>query len=136
MIGDERFERRSQDREAAIAAREAETSGLAGDTDLGADKADRMAAIASEIAALKTELADLESEWATEQKLVTEIRDLRDILNPPKDKDNDGKDKPAGEASAVPSAPQAAATDPKELRDHGDPKVRRFLTRGAENGNG
>jgi phospholipid/cholesterol/gamma-HCH transport system ATP-binding protein len=29
-----------------------------------------------------------------------------------------------------------AQGDPKELRDHGDPKVRRFLTRGAENGNG
>ena len=76
-----------------------------------------MAAIASEIAALKVKLADIESEWATEQKLVTEIRDLRDILNPPKD--NGGKDKPAGEASAAPPAaePQAAATDPKELRD-------------------
>ena len=76
-----------------------------------------MAAIASEIAALKEKLADLESEWATEQKLVTEIRDLRDILNPPKE--NGGKDKPAGEASAAPPAaePRTAATDPKELRD-------------------
>jgi type VI secretion system protein VasG len=106
-----------RDTVAAIAAREAETAGLVGDTDLGADKADRMAAIAGEIAALKVKLADLESEWATEQKLVTEIRDLRDILNPPKE--NTGKDKPAGEASAAPPAaePQAAATDPKELRD-------------------
>jgi type VI secretion system protein VasG len=106
-----------RDTVAAIAAREAETAGLVGDTDLGADKADRMAAIASEIAALKVKLADIESEWATEQKLVTEIRDLRDILNPPKD--DGGKDKPAGEASAAPPAaePQAAASDPKELRD-------------------
>ena len=111
-----------RDTVAAIAAREAETAGLVGDTDLGADKADRMAAIASEIAALKVKLADIESEWATEQKLVTEIRDLRDILNPPKEsggKDQPAKNQPAGEASVAPPAaePQAAATDPKELRD-------------------
>src|SRR4029077_12038461 len=80
-----------RDTVAAIAAREAETAGLVGDTDLGADKDDRMAVIASEIAALKVKLADIESEWATEQNLVTEIRDLRDILNPPKE--NGGKDK-------------------------------------------
>jgi type VI secretion system protein VasG len=112
-----------RDTTAAIAAREAETAGLVGDSDLGADKAERVAAIAAEIAELKAELAELETEWATEQKLVNEIRDLRDILNPPKE--GDGKGKPAGQASAGPgeasaapaAAEQAPATDPKDLRD-------------------
>jgi type VI secretion system protein VasG len=112
-----------RDTTAAIAAREAETAGLVGDSDLGADKAERVAAIAAEITELKAELAELETEWATEQKLVKEIRDLRDILNPPKE--SDGKGKPAGQASAGPgeasaapaTAEQAPATDPKDLRD-------------------
>ena len=112
-----------RDKTAAIAAREAETAGLVGDSDLGADKAERVAAIAAEITELKAELAELETEWATEQKLVNEIRDLRDILNPPKE--SDGKGKPAGQASAAPgeasaapaTAEQASATDPKDLRD-------------------
>jgi len=112
-----------RDKTAAIAAREAETAGLVGDSDLGADKAERVAAIAAEIAELKAELAELETEWATEQKLVNEIRDLRDILNPPKE--SDGKGKPAGQASAGPgeasaapaAAEQAPASDPKDLRD-------------------
>jgi type VI secretion system protein VasG len=112
-----------RDKTAAIAAREAETAGLVGDSDLGADKAERVAAIAAEITELKAELAELETEWATEQKLVNEIRDLRDILNPPKE--SDGKGKPAGQASAGPgeasaapaAAEQAPASDPKDLRD-------------------
>ena len=39
--------------------------------------------IDAEIAELKKKLEGLEAEWATEQKLVGEIRSLRDILNPP-----------------------------------------------------
>src|SRR3984885_5465008 len=47
-----------QDTLASIAAREAETASLVGDSDLGADKTERAAAIAAEIATLKTKLAD------------------------------------------------------------------------------
>src|SRR5207237_7023911 len=72
-----------RDAVASIAAREAETAGLLGDGDFRADKGERVAAIAAEIATLKAALADLESEWATEQKLVDEIRELRGIPHPP-----------------------------------------------------
>jgi type VI secretion system protein VasG len=106
-----------RDAVASIAAREAETAGLVGDNDLGADKGERVAAIAAEIAALKVALADLESEWATEQKLVDEIRELRDILQPPPQPD--GKAKPQGEASPAPAAPaqHAPPADPNDVRD-------------------
>src|ERR1700722_3210981 len=52
-----------QDTLASIAAREAETASLVGDSDLGADKTERAAAIAAEIATLKTKLTDFEAEW-------------------------------------------------------------------------
>jgi type VI secretion system protein VasG len=74
-----------EDVTAAIASREQEKAGLVSDSDLGARDQERIAALGAEIATLKQKLADLETEWATEQKLVNEIRSLRDILNPPKD---------------------------------------------------
>jgi type VI secretion system protein VasG len=114
-----------RDAVASIAAREAETAGLVGDRDLGADKRERIAAIAAEIAALKATLADLESEWATEQKLVDEIRDLRDILDPPMQ--TDGKGKPQGEASPAPAAPAQQAS-PAALDDARDRLRRKFET--------
>jgi type VI secretion system protein VasG len=72
-----------QDIVASISAREAEVAGLTDDAELGADRTDKLAALATEIAGLQADLAGLEVEWAAEQKLVTEIRDLRDILDPP-----------------------------------------------------
>jgi type VI secretion system protein VasG len=114
-----------RDAVASIAAREAETAGLVGDSDLGADKAERVAAIATEIAALKTTLANLESEWATEQKLVDEIRELRAILDPPKEPDAKGK--PQDAAAATPAAPTPLAA-PADLND-----VRNQLRRKFEN---
>jgi type VI secretion system protein VasG len=99
-----------QDTLASIAAREAETASLVGDSDLGADKTERAAAIAAEIATLKTKLADFEAEWATEQKLVNEIRDLHDILNPPKPVD--GKEKSQTE---TPSPPEQQSS-PDDVR--------------------
>ncbi len=72
-----------EDTSAAITAREKEKAALLSDSDLGAQEQEPIAAIERDIAALKEKLAGLEAEWATEQKLVTEIRSLRDILNPP-----------------------------------------------------
>jgi type VI secretion system protein VasG len=89
-----------QDTHASIAAREAETASLVSDSDLGADKTERAAAITAEIATLKTKLADFEAEWATQQNLVNEIRDLHNILNPPKAVD--GKEKSLPETSSPP----------------------------------
>jgi type VI secretion system protein VasG len=100
-----------QDALASIAAREAETAALVSESDLGIDKAERTAAIANEIAALKTKLADLEAEWATEQALVNNIRDLHDILNPPKNVES--KEKSSTETS-LPAAQQAS---PDTVRD-------------------
>ena len=73
-----------EDVTAAIAARETEKAALASDSDLGAQDQEAIAAIDAEIATLREKLAGLEAEWAIEQKLVTEIRSLRDILNPPR----------------------------------------------------
>jgi type VI secretion system protein VasG len=108
-----------EDTTAAIAAREKEKAALVSDSELGAQEQERIAAIDAEIAGLKENLAGLEAEWATEQKLVTEIRSLRDILNPPKAADR--KDKPPAEG---PTAPPAAPA-PSNTSDHDE--VRRQL---------
>lgn len=71
-----------EDMTASIVARENEKAALLGDSDLGALGEQRIDAIDTEIAALKEKLAALDAEWATEKKIVDEIRTLRDILNP------------------------------------------------------
>jgi type VI secretion system protein VasG len=98
-----------QDTTAAIAARESEKTALVSDGDLGAQEQEPIAALEAEIAALKEKLAGLEAEWATEQKLVTEIRSLRDILNPPKEADRSG---------GPPPGPQPAAAAPEAVPEH------------------
>jgi type VI secretion system protein VasG len=105
-----------EDATAAIAAREQEKAALVNDSDLGAGEQDRIGGLDVTIAALKEKLAGLEAEWAAEQKLVTEIRSLRDILNPPKKPDEKGK--PQAGAPAEPSAETALpnAADKEEVR--------------------
>jgi type VI secretion system protein VasG len=110
-----------EDTTAAIAAREMEKTVLINDSDLGAQE-ERLVAIDTEIAALKEKLAGLGSEWATEQKLVTEIRSLRDILRPPGEMD--GKGTPQAEALPAAEIPRPAQSDSankegvrKQLRD-------------------
>ena len=88
-----------EDTTAAIAARETEKAALASDSDLGAQQMERVAAIDAEIASLKEKLAGLEAEWATERKLVADIRSLREILNPVSELE--GKDKPAASVSGA-----------------------------------
>jgi type VI secretion system protein VasG len=108
-----------EDTKAAIDAREKEKAALMSDSDLGAYSPDRIGDIEREIATLKETLAGLDSEWAAENKLVNEIRSLRDILNPPKQ--GDGAVKPAGEAQpvATPSmaAPPSEPVDKEKVRD-------------------
>ena len=72
------------DTTAAIAARETEKAAVVSDSDIGAQGSERIEALDADIATLKAKLVDLEGEWATEQKIVSEIRSLRDILSPPK----------------------------------------------------
>jgi len=103
-----------EDATAAIAAREMEKRALVSDGDLGAQEQEPIAAIDAEIAALKEKLAGLEAEWATEQKLVTEIRSLRDILSPPKEVDHKGKPQDEPPTAAAPAQPNAA--DKEEVR--------------------
>jgi type VI secretion system protein VasG len=106
-----------EDATAAIAAREKEKAALVSDSDLGAQEQEPIAAIDAEIAALKEKLAGLDAEWATEQKLVTEIRSLRDILNPPKDTNGKGEPQPGPQPAAT--APEAApepSADKEEVR--------------------
>ena len=103
-----------EDATAAIAAREMEKRALVSDGDLGAQEQEPIAAIDAEIAALKEKLAGLEAEWAAEQKLVTEIRSLRDILSPPKEVDHKGKPQDEPPTAAAPAQPNAA--DKEEVR--------------------
>src|SRR6202165_2766484 len=113
-----------EDVSASIAARENEKAALISDSELGAQEQEPIAAIDAEIAALKEKLARLHADWATEQKLVTEIRSLRDILSPPKEADGKGKT-PSGvqPVAATPAAPPGHSDEAdkeevrKQLRD-------------------
>jgi type VI secretion system protein VasG len=95
-----------EDTKAAIGAREKEKATLESDSDLGAEAHERIVVINGQVAALKETLAELESEWATENKLVGEIRSLRDILNPPRPADG-----------AVPPPTAAPPADEDKVRD-------------------
>ncbi len=106
-----------EDTTAAIAAREKEKAALVSDSDLGSQHRERVAGIDTEVAALKEKLSDLEAEWATEQKLVTEIRSLRDILSPPSEVD--GKGAPRAEVQPVadmPPPPQSNTANKDAVR--------------------
>ena len=107
-----------EDTRVTIAAREAERAALVSDSDLGAADDERIAEIDDEIVSLKEKLAQLEGEWATEQKLVEEIRSLREILAGPK---TEAASEPAagaaGSASATPEGTgDDAPTDPEQVR--------------------
>ncbi len=103
-----------EDAKTAIDAREKEKAALESDSDLGAHAHDRIGDIDREIATLKETLAGLESEWATENKLVTEIRSLRDILNPPKHGDGTAKPQAAAQPAATPSTAAQPPTEPAD----------------------
>jgi type VI secretion system protein VasG len=101
-----------EDTRAAIGSREKERAALVADTDLGEADEERIAEIDEELVALKEKLAHLESEWTDEQKLVSEIRSLREILSPAANgepKTNGGEAAAAAEPSAGGNGGQAAA---------------------------
>src|SRR5260370_4977229 len=101
-----------EDTKAAIDARQNEKAALMSDSDLGAEAHERIGDIEREIATLKETLAELESEWATENKLVNEIRSLRDILNPPKQGDGAAKPPAGAQPAATPSPVAQPASEP------------------------
>jgi type VI secretion system protein VasG len=112
-----------EDIRVAIAARGNEKAALTADSDLGVEEKERIAEIDAEVEKLKQDLAALEAEWATEQKLVGEIRSLREILAPPKDKAKGKPDAgaeaplaPDAPASTAPAAPSAPAANIEETR--------------------
>jgi type VI secretion system protein VasG len=113
-----------EDVNASIAARENEKSGLISDSDLGEAAQERIAAIESETAALKEKLAGLEGEWAIEKKIVTEIRSLREILNPsPKEQGSARKSQaevPSADSQAKTGAPADKDDVRKQLREKFD----------------
>ena len=105
------------DTTAAISSREQEKTGLANDSDISALGQERIGALDAEIAKLKETLAELEGEWGTERKLVSEIRSLRDILNPTAKADG----KQPAEASEAVASPATTSTlenaaDKEEVR--------------------
>jgi type VI secretion system protein VasG len=112
-----------EDARVAIAAREQEKSALTNDSDLGVEDEERLSAIDGAITSLKGTLTELEGEWAAEQKLVNEIRSLRDILTP-KAADAKGKSEAVSpEGGAAAAMPLASADTPtaeqarQQLRD-------------------
>jgi len=105
-----------EDTRASIAAREAEKAGLLADSDLGHQDDDRLAAIDADIVSLRETLANLETEWDTEQKLVTEIRSLREILTP-----DEAKDK-AAVAARLPQSDEVAVADKPTATNGGGPQ--------------
>ncbi len=113
-----------EDTRAAIAAREAEKAGLLADSDLGHEAEDRVATIDADVAALKEKLANLESEWETEQKLVNEIRSLREILNPDDAKEKTKAPPIAPEGDEPVAAPASEAGDNKPTPEEARAKVR------------
>jgi type VI secretion system protein VasG len=107
-----------EDAKAAIDAREKEKTALENDSDLGAHAHDRIGDIEREIAALRETLAALEAEWAGENKLVNEIRSLRNILNPPKQGNGAVKPEPAALAVAPSMAePPSEPAEKEKLRE-------------------
>ncbi len=108
-----------EDTKAAIDAREKEKAALVADSDLGAQANDRIGDIEREIATLKDTLAGLEAEWAAENKLVNEIRSLRDILNPPKQGNGAVTPEAAAHPATTPqtAAPPSEPVDKEEVRD-------------------
>ena len=106
------------DTTASIASREQEKAALVNDNDIGVAGDERIAPLDAKIAKLKEELADLEVEWGTEQKLVGEIRSLRDILAPPQAGGGGGEVRQDGRSPAAASAATTAAgsTDKDDIR--------------------
>ena len=100
-----------EDVRVAIAARGAERAALVADSDLGVEEKERIAEIDVDVEKLKADLAALEGEWATEQKLVDEIRSLREIINP-KDAKDKAKPDAGAEAPLAPSSTPDAAPAP------------------------
>src|SRR5260370_4773496 len=103
-----------EDAKAAIDAREKEKAALESDSDLGAHAHDRIGALEREIATLKEPLAGLESDWATENKLVNEIRSLRDILSPPNSGHASANPTPAAQPAATASTAAQPASEPAD----------------------
>jgi type VI secretion system protein VasG len=105
------------DTTAAIALREHEKAGLMSDADIGVERRERVAALDAEIAALKQTVAGLESEWAAEQKLVAEIRSLRDVLKLPPRPDSKEAGEPVSDADRYSRQPsESAAPDKEQIR--------------------
>jgi type VI secretion system protein VasG len=109
-----------EDTTAMIASREQEKAALVSDSEIGTDGQERIKALDAEISTLKEKLAGLEAEWASEQKLVKEIRSLREILAPPESCQREQK----GEA-LPPSTDEAIQADKasdvkKQLREKFD----------------
>src|SRR5262249_32158772 len=109
-----------EDTKASIAAREKERAGPGSDRDPRAQGPDRIGDIDQEIAAVKETRAGLESEWLIENKLVNEIRSLRDLLNPSKQGDDATKPQAGAEPAATPSIaakPTSALVDKENVRN-------------------
>jgi type VI secretion system protein VasG len=101
-----------EDARVAIAARETERAALSKDRNLGIGENERVSVIDSEIAALKEKLTALEQEWTEEQKLVSEIRRLREIISP----NNKGDSDSASADSVETVVAVSDATSPDQAR--------------------
>jgi len=122
-----------EDVRVGVIAREAEKAGIVADSDLGVEDHDRIGEIDNEIARLKEKLAGLETEWGNEQKLVAEIRSLREIITPPKEKEPVKADGgPAVSPPAVASDAASPPSTPEQVRSQLRQKFQALESRDPE----
>jgi type VI secretion system protein VasG len=100
-----------EDVTASIAARENEKAALVEDSDLGVSGQQRIDAIEAEVGELRQKLDGFDAEWAAEKKLVDDIRELRQKLEP---RELDGKKPPKQAEQKVEVASEAV--NPEETR--------------------
>jgi type VI secretion system protein VasG len=101
-----------EDTRVALAALAAERAALVADADLGATNDERIAGIGAETATLNEKLAGLEAAYAGEQKLVEDIRGLRDELR------GAGEDVEAARSTLHDKFAALAAINPEERMIH------------------
>jgi type VI secretion system protein VasG len=114
-----------EDTRVAIAAREKEKEALVSDSDLGTASDTRIAEIDQELVGLNERLTQLEGEWAEEQRLVNEIRSLRQILNPAAANDKGVNVKAQQTATPASDGESAPAKQSTTLSESVDPEESR-----------
>src|SRR5262249_25187170 len=118
-----------EDTRVAIAARETEKAALQSDSELGDEVVERIVEIDNEVAEWRKKLANLKTDWAEEKKIVSEIKNLQEILLP--QKLAKGKEEQTDNLRP-PVASNGSPTNPTEVRQQLRQKFDALETRDPE----